>query len=121
MASFSPMLVDVELETVWHSAKIIDYLKNQNTHFMISWHDFEGTPPKIKLVKRLNEMCEYSDTIKIVTTAKKTEDVWRILDLYSIENTSVKFNSICYGRCRYNIKIIMYYVRKCTFHLCLFG
>lgn len=88
MASFSPMLVDVELETVWHSAKIIDYLKNQNTHFMISWHDFEGTPPKIKLVKRLNEMYEYSDTIKIVTTAKKTEDVWRILDLYSIENRS---------------------------------
>ena len=88
MASFSPMLIDIEFETILHDTNIIDYFKNQNTQYMVSWHDFEGTPPKIKLVKRLKEMHKYSTKIKIVTTAKKSADVWRILDLYSIENNS---------------------------------
>jgi 3-dehydroquinate dehydratase-1 len=88
MASFSPMLIDIEFETIRRDTKILNYLKNQNIQIMVSWHDFEGTPPKLKLVKRLKEMYKYSAKLKIVTTAKKSEDVWRILDLYSVGNYS---------------------------------
>jgi 3-dehydroquinate dehydratase-1 len=52
---------------------------------LISWHDLEKTPSNTQLTKVLCEMQKYSQNVKVVTTAQKTEDSLGLLELY--ENT----------------------------------
>jgi 3-dehydroquinate dehydratase I len=79
------MLLDVELYTIKRNNSLADYLKENNTSLLISWHDFEKTPSNAQLTKVLYEMRKYSQNAKIVTTAQKTQDSLRLLELY--ENT----------------------------------
>ena len=78
-AGYGPFLLDVEYDTI-----------SQNPHLklpadtMISWHDFTGTPATAPLTHRLRAMSRYSDTIKIVTTAKTGPDAAAILGLYAV-------------------------------------
>jgi 3-dehydroquinate dehydratase I len=85
LSSSKPMLLDVELYTIKCNNNLADYLKENNTSVLISWHDFEKTPSNAQLTDLLYEMRKYSQNVKVVTTAQKTEDSLGLLELY--ENT----------------------------------
>lgn len=82
LAEQRPMLLDVELHTLQESDEFADYLESQKTPLLVSWHDFEKTPPNEQLADVLSEMRIYSNYVKLVTTAKSVEDSLRLLDLY---------------------------------------
>lgn len=77
-----PMLLDVELDTIKSNDNLAHYLGEQNASLLISWHDFEKTPSNAQLTRTLYEMRKYSQNVKIVTTAQKTEDSLSLLELY---------------------------------------
>ena len=85
LSSSKPMLLDVELYTIKCNNNLADYLKENNSSVLISWHDFEKTPSNAQLTNLLYEMRKYSQNVKVVTTAQKTEDSLGLLELY--ENT----------------------------------
>jgi 3-dehydroquinate dehydratase-1 len=76
------MLVDIELDAIRGNDELADFLDNQRTSILVSWHDFAGTPPSDELLDILTEMRVYSNFVKIVTTAKSVNDAIRLLDLY---------------------------------------
>jgi 3-dehydroquinate dehydratase I len=82
LSASKPMLLDVELHTIKYNTYLADYLKEQTISLLISWHDFEKTPPDAELTKVLYEMRTYSQNVKMVTTAQTTVDSLRLLDLY---------------------------------------
>jgi 3-dehydroquinate dehydratase-1 len=77
-----PMLVDIEYNTIKGNDDLANYLKKQKIPILVSWHDFEKTPPKDQLTDMLKKMRIYSNYIKIVTTAINIIDALRILNLY---------------------------------------
>ena len=77
-----PMLVDIEYDTIKANDDLANYFRRQKIPILISWHDFEKTPPKDQLRDMLEKMRIYSNYIKIVTTAINIIDALRILDLY---------------------------------------
>jgi 3-dehydroquinate dehydratase I len=85
LSSSMPMLLDVELDTIKSNDNLAHYLEEQKVSLLISWHDFEKTPSNAQLTNLLYEMRKYSQNVKVVTTAQKTEDSLGLLELY--ENT----------------------------------
>ncbi|MEP0824833.1 MAG: type I 3-dehydroquinate dehydratase [Nitrososphaera sp.] len=82
LAEQRPMLLDVELLTIQKNDELADYLENQKASLLVSWHDFEKTPPNEKLADVLSEMRIYSNYVKVVTTASAIDDSLRMLELY---------------------------------------
>ena len=82
-AEYSPMLLDVEMGTMRSSAPLRSYLRRTGTRILVSWHDFEKTPPAGSLRRRLAAMSRYSDIVKIVTMARGVHDSSRVLALYA--------------------------------------
>jgi 3-dehydroquinate dehydratase-1 len=80
-----PMLLDVEYNTIKDNHDLIQHFDNLKVPLLVSWHDFEKTPPKCQLLEVLEKMNIYSDYIKLVTTAKNIDDALRVLDLYEIK------------------------------------
>jgi 3-dehydroquinate dehydratase I len=74
------MLLDVELDTIKENDELADFL--EKTPILVSWHDFQQTPPSDELEDILSEMRIYSNYVKVVTTAKSVEDSLRLLELY---------------------------------------
>ena len=81
-AEQKPMLLDVELNTLKKNDELADFLEKQKTRLLVSWHDFEKTPPKETIADMLSEMRTYSNYVKVVTTAKSVEDALRLLEMY---------------------------------------
>lgn len=77
-----PMLVDVELDTLKKNDELADFLEGKKSPLLVSWHDFEKTPPSDFIADLLSEMRTYSNYVKIVTTAQSIEDSLRLLELY---------------------------------------
>ena len=77
-----PMLLDVEYRTIKNNEHLADFLASHQTPILISWHDFECTPPTNRLRDVLDGMKIYSNYAKIVTTAREIHDGLRVLDLY---------------------------------------
>ncbi|MEO9362658.1 MAG: type I 3-dehydroquinate dehydratase [Nitrososphaera sp.] len=82
LAEKRPMLVDVELETLQANDNLADYLELASIPTLVSWHDFEKTPPNDELADIIMEMRLYSNYVKVVTTAKSVEDSVRLMSLY---------------------------------------
>lgn len=82
LAEQKPMLLDVELHTLQENDELADFLESQKTPLLVSWHDFQQTPPSDSLADVLSEMRIYSNYIKVVTTAKSVEDSLRLLEMY---------------------------------------
>ena len=80
LAKQKPMLLDVELDTIKENDELADFL--EKTPILVSWHDFQQTPPSDELEDILSEMRIYSNYVKVVTTAKSVEDSLRLLELY---------------------------------------
>ncbi|MCI0565218.1 MAG: type I 3-dehydroquinate dehydratase [Nitrososphaera sp.] len=83
LAEQRPMLIDVELETLKNNDDLADFLERSKTSVMVSWHDFEKTPPTDEIADILSEMRVYSNYVKIVTMARSTEDSLRLLSMYA--------------------------------------
>jgi 3-dehydroquinate dehydratase-1 len=77
-----PMLLDVELDTLQANDELADFLERQKTPVLVSWHDFQKTPPSDKIADILSEMRVFSNYVKVVTTAKSVSDSLRLLELY---------------------------------------
>lgn len=83
IAEYSPYLLDVEFNTLKKNPSLVKYLKKANTKLLVSWHDFKKTPSITELKKKMNQMSKFSSNVKIVCTAKSTDDSTRMLELYS--------------------------------------
>jgi 3-dehydroquinate dehydratase-1 len=83
IAEYNPFLLDIEFNTMKQNKNLVKYLKTTKTKLLISEHDFKKTPSLTELKKKLNQMSKFSSNVKIVTTAKSTEDSTRVLQLYS--------------------------------------
>ena len=82
LAEQEPMLVDVELDTLKKNDELADFLEGNKSRLLVSWHDFEKTPPSDYIADLLSDMRTYSNYVKIVTTAQSIEDSLRLLELY---------------------------------------
>ena len=82
LAEHEPMLLDVELDTLKKNDELADFLEKKKSPILVSWHDFERTPPSTYIADLLSEMRIYSNYVKIVTTAHSIEDSLRLLELY---------------------------------------
>ena len=70
--------VDVEVETAESAYARLENLRT-NSHLIISYHNFEGTPPMEPVLKRMMKYPAYA--YKLVTTAKKPSDSLKVLAL----------------------------------------
>ena len=83
IAEYNPFLLDVEFNTLKRNTSLRKYLKSTKTNLLVSWHDFKKTPSSAELKKKMNQMSKFSSNVKIVSTAKSTNDSNRMLELYS--------------------------------------
>ncbi|MBS1267931.1 MAG: 3-dehydroquinate dehydratase [Nitrosopumilus sp.] len=100
IAEYSPFLLDVEFNTMKKNQALRKYLKSTKTKLLISWHDFKKTPTTTELKKKLDQMSKISSNVKIVSTAKSTEDSTRMLELYNKKriNNLISFAMGDFGR-----------------------
>jgi len=100
IAEYSPFLLDVEYNTLKKNSILVKYLKSTNTKLLVSWHDFKKTPSTVELKKKLNQMTKFSSNVKIVSTAKSTNDSTRMLELYNKKgkNNLISFAMGDFGR-----------------------
>jgi 3-dehydroquinate dehydratase I len=82
LVELEPMLIDVELDTLKKNDDLADFLEKKKSPLLVSWHDFEKTPPSDYIADVLSDMRTYSNYVKIVTTAHNIEDSLRLLELY---------------------------------------
>ena len=76
--------VDVEIEAPKSMSKRVRNVAHENgTVFIRSYHDFEGTDTDDNL-RAVIVKCHYhgADLVKVVTTARSSEDARRVLNLY---------------------------------------
>jgi len=83
IAEYNPFLLDVEFNMLKRNSSLVRYLKSTKTKLLVSWHDFKKTPSSAELKKKMNQMTKFSFNVKIVSTAKSTNDSSRMLELYS--------------------------------------
>jgi 3-dehydroquinate dehydratase I len=84
LVELEPMLLDVELDTLKKNDELTDFLEKKKSPILVSWHDFEITPPSEHIASLISEMVMYSNYVKIVTMAHSIEDSLRLLDLYEM-------------------------------------
>lgn len=70
--------VDLEIESAESSLAHLEALRSK-CFFIVSYHNFDGTPPLDPLVKRMTKVS--ADAYKVVTTARKPSDPQRVLAL----------------------------------------
>ena len=100
IAEYNPFLLDVEFNTLKRNSSLVRYLKSTKTKLLVSWHDFKKTPSSAELKKKMNQMTKFSFNVKIVSTAKSTNDSSRMLELYSKKgkNNLISFAIGDFGR-----------------------
>ena len=100
MAEYNPFLLDVEFNTLKKNPLLVRYLHSTKTKILVSWHDFKKTPNSNELKKKMDQMSKFSQNVKIVSTAKSTEDSTRMLELYSKKrrNNLISFSMGDQGR-----------------------
>jgi 3-dehydroquinate dehydratase / shikimate dehydrogenase len=70
--------VDIEIETAEKTISKIEHFRAK-AHLIISYHNYEGTPPLDPVLRRMLKVP--ADAYKIVTTAKKPSDTSKVLGL----------------------------------------
>jgi len=83
IAEFDPYLLDLEFNTIKKNRLLYQSLVRSKSNILVSWHDFKRTPNSTFLLKLRNQMKNFSENIKIVSTANSNYDVSRILSLYN--------------------------------------
>jgi 3-dehydroquinate dehydratase-1 len=83
ISEYNPYLLDIEYNTLKKNKELVKYLKSTKTKLLVSWHDFKKTPKNTELQNKIKQMSKFSCNVKIVSTAKSTDDSTRMLELYS--------------------------------------
>jgi len=83
ISEYNPYLLDVEYNTLKKNKELLKYLKSTKTKLLVSWHDFKKTPKTTELQNKIKQMSKFSSNVKIVSTAKSTDDSTRMLGLYN--------------------------------------
>ena len=83
IAEYNPFLLDVEFNTMRRNVTLVKYLDVAKTRLLVSWHDFKKTPSSKELEDKMRQMSKFSHNVKIVSTARSTDDATRMLELYS--------------------------------------
>ena len=82
IAEYNPFLLDVEFNTLMRNSALVKYLTSTKVNLLVSWHDFTKTPNSKELENKKSQMSKFSNSVKIVSTAKSTNDATRMLELY---------------------------------------
>ncbi|RMW38575.1 MAG: type I 3-dehydroquinate dehydratase [Nitrosopumilus sp.] len=100
IAEYNPFLLDVEFNTLKRNSSLVKYLKSTKTKLLVSWHDFKKTPSSLELKNKMTQMSKFSNFVKIVSTAKSTDDSTRMLELYNKrgKNNLISFAMGDFGR-----------------------
>ena len=99
ISEYDPFLLDVEFNTLRKNKNLVNYVKKTKTPVLVSWHDFKKTPNSASLNNTLKQMKKFSKYVKIVTSAKSSNDSSRVLSLYSSAKTNlIAFAMGDYGR-----------------------
>ena len=100
IAEYNPFLLDIEFNTLKKNKELFKYLKSTKTKLLVSWHDFKKTPENSELKNKIKQMCKFSTNVKIVSTAKSTDDSTRMLELYNNKgkNNLISFAMGDFGR-----------------------
>ena len=77
-----PMLLDIEITVLKKDKGLRKFLKDKKIPILVSSHDFRTTPNISSLLKKFEEMSKYSNYLKLVTTARNSEDNFKVLSLY---------------------------------------
>ena len=83
ISEYNPYLLDIEYNTLKKNKELLKYLKSTKTKLLVSWHDFKKTPKTTELQNKIKQMSKFSSNVKIVSTAKSTDDSTRMLGLYN--------------------------------------
>ncbi|MFN4336658.1 MAG: type I 3-dehydroquinate dehydratase [Candidatus Nitrosocaldus sp.] len=99
LASFRPMLLDIEYNTIEKDEELYDHIRVLNCDLLISYHDFNHTPSIDRLAEIMDGMLEYSNSVKIVTMAESIEDNEIILALYDmVKGKDIQLVAFCMGK-----------------------
>ena len=100
IAEYNPFLLDIEFNTLNKNKELFKYLKSTKTKLLVSWHDFKKTPENLELKNKIKQMSKFSTNVKIVSTAKSTDDSTRMLELYNSKgkNNLISFAMGDFGR-----------------------
>ena len=100
IAEYNPFLLDIEFNTLNKNKELFRYLKSTKTKLLVSWHDFKKTPENSELKNKIKQMSKFSTNVKIVSTAKSTDDSTRMLELYNNKgkNNLISFAMGDFGR-----------------------
>ena len=100
IAEYNPFLLDIEYNTLEKNKELFKYLKSTKTKLLVSWHDFKKTPKNSELKNKIKQMSKFSTNVKIVSTAKSTDDSTRMLELYNNKgkNNLISFAMGDFGR-----------------------
>ena len=100
IAEYNPFLLDIEFNTLKKNKELFKYLKSTKTKLLVSWHDFKKTPKNSELKNKIKQMSKFSTNVKIVSTAKSTDDSTRMLELYNNKgkNNLISFAMGDFGR-----------------------
>jgi 3-dehydroquinate dehydratase-1 len=82
MGRTKPMLLDIEISIIKKDKDLSKFVKENKIPILVSSHDFRKTPSVSLLLKKLADMSKYSNYVKLVTTARNSNDNFKILSLY---------------------------------------
>jgi len=82
MAMSRPMLLDIEISTLIKEKRIRKFLSENRIPILVSFHDFKKTSNPSALLEKFEDMRNYSNYVKMVTTARSIEDNFKLLSLY---------------------------------------
>lgn len=94
--------VDVEIESAESALAKLEPLRNK-CFLIVSYHNFEGTPPMDSLVRRMTRIP--ADAYKVVTTARKPSDSQRVLAIAK-EHPRLKFIMLAMGEIGFPTRVL---------------
>ena len=91
-----PRFVDLELSAVQEDRYLVQRARVRGVSVIVSWHDYEETPPHALLTQRLEESKDLGDIAKIVTMGNTFSDNIEMLKLYT-DSDNEELVAFCMG------------------------
>ncbi|MEM2536172.1 MAG: type I 3-dehydroquinate dehydratase [Candidatus Hadarchaeales archaeon] len=77
--------------------EVVSQAKKKGTSILLSHHELSGTPPLPSLLRMARRMEKVGDLVKVVTFARETEEVIRVLEFLHRARLSVPLISFAMG------------------------
>lgn len=96
-SKINPLYLDIELNAARKNPEIVKELVKNCKNVIISWHNFESTPPLEDLVEMYKEAVGMGGIAKLITTAKLVQDNFTVMTLYREVNAKGDLVSFAMG------------------------